>query len=86
LFKKFDLNKLPIAFYDSTDFIPFSKPPSVINFNMDSLQEKAFNYKSGKPIKVYPLTSALFKAKFAWAIGVKAAGFSSLWAMNQMFQ
>jgi len=31
----------------------------------------------GKPIKICPLTSVLFKAKFAWAIGVKIAGFSS---------
>jgi len=32
----------------------------------------------GKPIKIYPFTLALFKAKFVWAIGIKATGFSSM--------
>jgi ligand-binding sensor domain-containing protein len=46
LLKKFDFNKLPVSVYDSTDFIPFSKPPEKVHFNLDSLPKKAFIYNN----------------------------------------
>ena len=34
--------------------------------------------QNGKPIKIDPLTSASFKAKFVWSIRFDAAGFSTV--------
>jgi hypothetical protein len=37
----------------------------------------------GKSTKIDPLTTALFKAKFVWRMGVKASGFSRLAEKSQ---
>src|SRR5258706_7310283 len=58
LIKKFDLNKLPSGYYDTTGYKPFLKPPEEVPFNWNSLPTKSFSLAS---IPAKPLT---FKTSF----------------------
>jgi signal transduction histidine kinase/ligand-binding sensor domain-containing protein len=51
--QKFDFNKLPSRPFDSSGFIPFSKPPEEVPFDFDKLPDTAFNYDKlpSKPLK-----------------------------------
>ncbi len=51
--KKFDLNKLPSRPFDSSGFVPFSKPPEQVPLNWYELPDTAFNYDQlpSQPLK-----------------------------------
>ena len=42
--KKFDFNKLPSRPFDTSGFVPFSKPPEEHPFDFDKLPDTVFNY------------------------------------------
>ncbi len=42
--KRFSMNNLPVRIFDSTGFLPFSKPPSVVQFNLNNLPDTVFAY------------------------------------------
>src|SRR5262245_6784037 len=42
--KKFDFSKLPSRPFDSSGFVPFSKPPEEVPFDFDKLPDTVFNY------------------------------------------
>jgi signal transduction histidine kinase/ligand-binding sensor domain-containing protein len=51
--KRFAFNNLPVKFYDSTGFLPFSKKPLQFSFDVEKLRDTIFNYESlpSKPLK-----------------------------------
>ena len=50
--KRFDINQIPARIFDSSDWMPFSKPPEEKSFVWDSLPSQRFNLENipAKPL------------------------------------
>jgi len=84
--KKFDFNKLPSRPFDSSGFIPFSKPPEEVPFDFDKLPDTAFNYDQlpSKPLK-YEISVLEPPQLLRTSLHLRTTSPAPVWEMGEPF-